>query len=58
MFSLSEVVGLFQNERWGKQEKVEGIVYKVINDEIIVAFESDEIEKSEFDQMKPPLSLV
>lgn len=56
-FSPGDIVGLFQSERQAKsgdQEKVDGLVYKVSNDEIVVAFN----EMHEFEQFKQPLSLV
>jgi ATP-dependent RNA/DNA helicase IGHMBP2 len=50
-FSPGDIVGLFQSDRsakGGEQEKVDGIVYKITNDEIVVAFN----EMHEFEQFK------
>ena len=56
-FSPGDIVGLFQSDRNAKDSsdsKIDGIVYKVANDEVVVAFN----EPVEPDQLKQPLSLV
>ena len=50
-------MGIFQSDRSvnnGDQNKVDGVVYKVSNDEITIAFN----EMHEFEQFKQPLSAV
>ena len=57
IFSPGDIVGLYQSDRSQSSSErgcVDGIVYKVNNEEIVIAFN----EMHEFESMKQPLSAV
>ena len=58
VFGPGDIVGLFQSDRQhhggNSGDRIDGIVYKVNYEEIVIAFN----EMHDFESMKQPLSLV
>jgi len=57
VFSPGDIVGVYQSDRHSNtvdKGSADGIVYKVTNEELVIAFN----EMHEFEAMKQPLSAV